>query len=153
MSEGQAVRDCLQAFVSRDYASCVSHCRALLLSGRLRFFVVLPVMLISLEQLGETAALEAQELEILRLTAHIPYYQALVKLAIGKQTLPEVLALARYADQSCQAHYYAGARFLTLGDVAEAQAALTACLAIQVECPEWHLARAQSVPSMQDASW
>ena len=57
----------------------------------------------------------------------------------------EVLAEAENDAQRCQAHYYAGARLLTLGQSEEAAAEFEACLRVKVGCPEYALASVEKL--------
>jgi hypothetical protein len=116
----------LQAFADRDYASCVEQFPAFLQTAPLGV-PALPrqIALISLQRLGRPEAAEhfgrqfqARSEMAARVTLlmgdQLAWDGELIKLTVGEVEPAEVLARAADDRQRCQAHYYAGARHLTL---------------------------------------
>ncbi len=142
MSNDRAFDRCLEAFIQRDYAGCVREGMPLLPTGLP--LVLLQLVLISLQRLGQTV--RARELggDILAATEQEPWDHLLSMLTLDQAHLIDVLAQARDDEQRYQAHYYFGARLLTLGQRGPARAAFAACAALNTPCHERELARVES---------
>jgi len=131
---------CTEAFIDRDYGVCV-RCGVLALQTGSGAPIALMtpialVTLISLQRLDQTD-------KALRLAAQLrpaltadPWAATLVQLTLGEVELPEVLSNADNDQRLYQAHFYAGARFNTLGRIEEARASFAKCASIPADCLE-----------------
>jgi len=99
------------------------------------------LMLISFQRLGYWKGVEDFAAKLQHPLGLDPWHHSLIELTIGQRSLPEVLESASDATRHCQAHYYAGARFLTEGCKAEAEREFHAALSCGGECFETDLCR------------
>jgi hypothetical protein len=150
-----AFRRFLDAFANHDYAVCVEQSRSLFAMGSAH--EVLQIWLISLQRLGQAELARQLGTQLLDTGFRDPWKNALLKLTLGQLSLAEVLPRARDDKQRCQAHYYAGARLLTNGNLEAAHAAFAECLAIHraAEQPTllrkfWYRVRASPTDSSTD---
>ncbi len=132
-------QQCLDLFTSSEYEACLAKGRTLIPGAALRSDLA-QLMLICLERLGRKDQLDRFASQVLEATEGHPWFHGLVRLTLGRAEPDEVLAMAATDAQRCQAHYYAGARLLTLGQTAAARAHFDACAAVKVDCPEYALA-------------
>src|SRR5262249_32463980 len=138
MRDDPAYLNCLQAFADRDYAACFDKAR--LLIAKPAPPVLWQVLLISLQRLGRTDLIEQVGPGLVE-AAGDPWQQTLLRVALGQVDPAVAVAQAGDEGQRCQALYYKGARLLTRGDSDAAREALAACVATNVQCEEWLLAR------------
>jgi hypothetical protein len=160
MPSKQAGEQFLQAFVDRDYKGCLLHFAEIQKAapGSELEMLLLPmqIVLICHQRLGLADLAESLGASLLAmrqcvsqfvdmdvLSRRLLWEAELLKLTLGQAELAGVLVLAQMDGERCQAHYYAGARHLTKGDLAKARAAFDACLAIQDDCIERRLAEAE----------
>ncbi len=129
---------CTLAFADHDYDTCVRHAVSFLERGEDPFLAQL--LLISLQRLGKTKAVALVGADCTARVLNRPWEHALLKLTLGEVELDEVLEIAADDQQCCQAHYYAGARLLTLGKIEAAQQKLKTCLDYRIQCHERLLA-------------
>lgn len=139
MLDDKAVKQCLEAFVRREYDGCVR--QALVLLRTQKTHELFQVLFISLQRLGRNDILDDVRAEILAATAGYPWVNTLLRLTLGEAESSEVVAQAEDDAQLCQARYYTASRLLTLGLEEEARAEFEACMAIEADCVERHLAR------------
>jgi tetratricopeptide (TPR) repeat protein len=144
----------MRAFANRDYAACLQQFPAFFQTEAAVFALPWKIFLISAQRLGQPEVAERFGQELLsrnemaaRVTVMLGQYLAweseLVKLTLGHVEPAQVLAQAADDHQRCQAHYYAGARHLTLGNQEAALAEFDACLALHVDCVERGLAEVE----------
>jgi len=137
-------RQCLDSFMDSDYEGCVGTVCASAGAASLRSDLA-QLMLISLQRLGRGEEADRLGSQMLEAAGEHPWFQRLVQLTLGEAEPAEVLAEAETDAQRCQAHYYAGARLLTLGRVQEAAAEFAACLRVKVGCPEYAMASVEKL--------
>jgi hypothetical protein len=147
----------VQAFVQRDYPRCVELCgEAMEASPRARVFgLPWQLLFISMQRSGVGQAVEPLAAKFLAtrepMVGHLGtgmnewfhFENELVRVTLGQKSLADVLPLARIDAQRCQAHFYAGARLLTLGQREEARQEFDACLAVPCDSVERELAEAE----------
>lgn len=136
---------CVRSFAEEAYEDCASIGLSLLdYIYNVDFYHVLFNSLERLERKQEAHNVAIQGLNTFE---RVPWEQSLFKLSIGRTQLEDVAQIAADALQLSRAHYYAGSRLLTLGDVDAAVGILEACLYIagnaQVDCLERQLAKAE----------
>jgi CHAT domain-containing protein/tetratricopeptide (TPR) repeat protein len=140
----EALKECVRKFIEQDYAGCFR--RVIELNAAYPTHEGLQLFLISVQRLdgpyrgGEAERLHPFATGLLHLTAGQPWWHSLVRLTLGLASRDEVLSRARDELQRSQAHYYAGARWLTEGRVEEARSAFEACLECAVDGFERRLA-------------
>ena len=133
-------RQCFDSFIDSDYEGCIGKVRASTGGAASLRSDMAQLMLISLQRLGRSEEAERLGAQMLEAAGDHPWFQRLVQLTLGEAEPGEVLAKAENDAQRCQAHYYAGARLLTLGQAQEAAAQFEACLRVKAGCPEYALA-------------
>lgn len=137
----EARQRCLNAFVRHDYDTCVDLSAAEIEQGAT--LDLLQALVISLQRTGRTESLSSIGPQFLAATAGNPWENGLLRLTLGQTELSGILAFAGSDVQRCQAHYYAGARLLTVGQVDAARAEFGACMALEANCTELDLARCE----------
>jgi hypothetical protein len=142
----KAIDQALRAFASRNYDECVR--QALVLLRTRKTHELLQALLISLQRLGRTDLLEELRASVLKVTH--PWASTLLKLTLGEAEPAEVLGQAEDDVQRCQAHYYTGARLLTLGLAEAASAEFVASMATGARCLECQLARIEVASAPPD---
>lgn len=137
-------RECVDSFIDSDYEGCLGKVRESTAAASLRSDLA-QLMLISLQRLGRREEAERLGAQVLEAAGGHPWFRRLVQITLGEAAPDEVLAEAASDAQRCQAHYYAGARLLTLGQALEAAAEFAACLRVKVGCPEYALASVEKL--------
>jgi hypothetical protein len=140
----EVFRRCTTLFIGSDYEGCVETARTLMPTAAFRSDMA-QLVLISLQRLAQTEGLERFASQVLSATAGHPWFHGLVRLTLGEAEIADVLRLAKNDLQRCQAHYYAGARLLTIGRPQDAREQFDACLAVKVDCPEYTLASVEKL--------
>ncbi len=149
MAVDQEFDQCVQLFFSRDYEGCVQRVIPMLETGV--GHELLQMLLISLQRLDQTEAVEELGPRILAATEGEPWIQRLVKLTLGQgnpEQLRDQLGSEKNEEQCCQAAYYWGARLLTDGETGDADKAFTACLEGTATCVEKHLAQLECLSTL-----
>lgn len=106
---------CGLAFANRDYLACAQKALALQETAAPELRRLLAV---SLERLGMTAELDtltAADGRSVLFPLDDPWDNALMKLALGRESLENILPLAGDDARRCQAHFYHACRLLTEG--------------------------------------
>ena len=144
----------MQAFANRDYSLCIKMCPEVLQANNSLMVIIWQIFFISSQRMGMVeiaenfgnayvAQREAVAPHFPELAWFIEFDCDLVKLTIGRVQLHDILPRAESDRQRCQAHYYAGARHLTLGDRERALAEFDLSLATGAVCAERQLAEVE----------
>ncbi|WP_406486065.1 tetratricopeptide repeat protein [Streptomyces phaeochromogenes] len=140
-SDDQRLEECLAAFEARDYISChQAAIRDPLPTDIQEQPVLLHLSAICLQRLGQLDDPDELRRLMLDVVSASPWEQFLVQLTFGHTPLDTVMRAAGDEQQRCQATYYAGARLLTAGRLAEAEELLRGCASSSVHCVERRLA-------------
>ncbi|GAA3826927.1 CHAT domain-containing protein [Streptomyces phyllanthi] len=140
-SDDQRLEECLAAFAARDYISChQAAIRDPLPQDIQEQPVLLHLSAICLQRLGQLDDPEELRRLMLGVVSASPWQKSLVQLTFGQTPLDTVLRAAGDEEQRCQATYYAGARLLTAGRLAEAGKLLRDCVGRGAHCVERRLA-------------
>jgi hypothetical protein len=144
----------MQAFANRDYSLCIKTCPEVLQANGSLLVIIWQIFFISCQRIGMVenaesfgnayiAQREAVAPSFPELETWIAFDCDLVRLTLGRAQLPDILPRAVGDRQRCQAHYYAGARHLTLGDHDRARVEFDLSLATRADCAERRLAEAE----------
>jgi CHAT domain-containing protein/Tfp pilus assembly protein PilF len=149
----RAISSCSEAFLRKDYLSTIK--LAYDLKDLAPPFLPARLLLISFQRLHDADLFNYfQRLmtECVSATEAYPWDRALLLLALGLSEFEVVLTEARTDDQKCQANYYMAAKLLTQGRLEQARYYLEVCLEISSDCPEYHLAVAESLALQKSLS-
>ena len=125
----------LYAFRVGDYATCAKVARSMLESGASH--EVFQVLLISMQRMGLAEAADRMGEKLVAAAGDRPVPRLLLGVTLGQvEGETAVAELAGDPETLCQAHFYWGARLVTLEQVAGARRALDACLAIDCDVVE-----------------
>ena len=111
------MRRCVEAFVRQDYRDSVK--LAVPLAGKIVSPDLCHMLLISLHRLGMIKERDEYGALFFKLLSPFGEWQCLLlSLTLGKVPVAAVLSRAAGDEQHCQAHYYEGARLISLGQIA-----------------------------------
>jgi hypothetical protein len=151
MTPEQSTKDCYKAFAKHDYFGCARQVELLINSSQAH--EVFQLLLISLQRLGRTDSFYNELVpQLLTGSSRHPWHHALFRLTVGLAQPAEVLRLARTGTELLQAHYYIGARLLTIGDVHGAQREFDAVIGTGINCIERDMAISHRAPAQNPKS-
>ena len=140
----ESLRESIRSFVSQQYNN--SYREAIRLNAQSPTHEVLQIFLISAQFLtgpyrgNPSERLHAMATPFLRVTEDEPWWHALLQLTLGQTDVAHVLPAAETDERRCQAHFYAGMRFLVEGQAEIARAEFNDCLAIESDAFEHRVA-------------
>lgn len=137
----ETLQKCMTAFAERDYLLCAQLALAALQTGVSP--PIVQVCLISLKRLGLTDSADKLGELILTMFPDHPWDTALIKLTLGQAELADLEGHHKDRKQFCELLFYAGARWLTGGDIVPASSLLNECVEMEVPCLEAQLAEAE----------
>ncbi len=142
---------CFQAFIDGDYSTIVDQAKTLLRSKPNN--MVRQMIIISHQRLGQADRMDQYLQEILSAIPRDSLDFALLQVTLGQRDSWDVLDLARQRSflqhhDVCSAHYYIGARLLTLNNAEGAHLAFDAAIATDAKIPEFLLARHERQSSL-----
>jgi tetratricopeptide (TPR) repeat protein/CHAT domain-containing protein len=140
MNSEQALQDCVQSFVRRDYSTCAQKAAALLQSTAspelLRLFVISRI------RSGQTERVPPLPQQAFAAIANDKWEQALLAVILGKATPQQVDPLATSEEKRGQLFYYLGDQLLTGDRPDDARMGFVACLLTLAPALERQLALA-----------
>jgi TPR repeat protein/CHAT domain-containing protein len=119
------VESCLQTFLDRNYVECVATALGLIQGGA--EFIVYQLLLISLQRTRQGNLADQIGRVVLEATADRPWENLLLRVTLGHIDPTEALRQAADQERMCQLSFYAGARYVTLGQLGQAQDPLLMC--------------------------
>jgi CHAT domain-containing protein/tetratricopeptide (TPR) repeat protein len=140
----RTIRALVDEFIQQNYSMCFRH--AIRLNAVSPSLEVLQLFFLSLQWLdGPYRGVESDTLHrlvepVLRLTTEHDWANTLLRLGLGQIDVDSTLAKANSLAQRCQAHFYAGWRFLIEGRTIEAHSQLGRCLEVEVDILERRIA-------------
>lgn len=132
----------LKAFVAQDYEKCVK-IGFELLSTQANHELA-QILIISLQRLQRSDDVDFIAPSALLATVKQPWQNMLLKLTLGQIEPSTVISKTKDDKERCQAHYYAGSRYLTLGRLMDAKREFDFSRVIETRCSERFLAEAFS---------